>query len=109
VGTVVAFRSGSPEDERLILPFFEPYIAKGEISNLPSYNFYARITAIDTQEPLSGVTKLIDVKSSQKLSNLSKEYSRNTYGIKATEEEPIKVSSKKVKTSPRSDTVSETI
>lgn len=59
VGTVVVFRTGSPKDEELLLPLFEPYVEKGEISNLPAYNFYCRITGIDSQEPMSGETMLI--------------------------------------------------
>jgi hypothetical protein len=60
VGTVVVFRSGSPADERLVLPLFSPYVEQGEIANLPSYNFYARIAAVQSQEPMSGVTMLLD-------------------------------------------------
>ncbi|MBL8121309.1 type IV secretion system DNA-binding domain-containing protein [Candidatus Saccharibacteria bacterium] len=56
VGTVVAFRTGSPKDEELILPLFEPYIEKGEIANLPTYNFYCRIMGVEAQEPISGET-----------------------------------------------------
>lgn len=56
VGTVVVFRTGSPKDEELLLPLFEPYIEKGEISNLSAYNFYCRITGVDAQEPMSGET-----------------------------------------------------
>ncbi len=56
VGTVVAFRTGSPKDEELLLPLFEPYIESGEISNLSAYNFYCRITSVEAQEPMSGVT-----------------------------------------------------
>jgi len=56
VGTVICFRSGNPSDEKLVLPLFEPYIEKGEIANLPSYNFYMRVSAQKPQEPLSGVT-----------------------------------------------------
>lgn len=59
VGTVVAFRTGSPKDEELLLPLFEPYIEKGEISNLSAYNFYCRITGVNAQEPMSGETVLI--------------------------------------------------
>lgn len=60
VGTLVCFRSGSPADEELVLPLFSPFIGVGEIPNLPIYNFYMRIAAIDTQEPLSGETILIN-------------------------------------------------
>lgn len=56
VGTVIVFRTGSPKDEELLLPLFEPYIEKGEISNLSAYNFYCRITGVNTQEPMSGET-----------------------------------------------------
>jgi hypothetical protein len=60
VGTVICFRSGNPEDERLILPLFEPYLEKGEIANLPSYSFYMRVSAQKPQEPLSGETLLLN-------------------------------------------------
>jgi len=56
VSTIVCFRTGSPVDEQLILPRFEPFIEKGEIGNLSSFNFYIRIQAKDSLEPLSGET-----------------------------------------------------
>lgn len=59
VGTVVVFRTGSPKDEELLLPLFEPYIEKGGISNLSAYNFYCRITSVDAQEPMSGETVVV--------------------------------------------------
>jgi hypothetical protein len=65
VGTVICFRSGSPADERLVLPLFFPYIEQGEIANLPSFNFYARIAAIHSQEPMSGVTVLLQSEGSE--------------------------------------------
>ncbi len=80
VGTVIAFRSGSPADERLILPLFKPYVNEGEISSLPAYNFYCRILAIDAQEPLSGETVLLDSQSSAAIAELVKQTSRDTYG-----------------------------
>lgn len=58
VGTIVAFRTGSPRDEELILPRFEPYVEKGEISNLPAFSFYCRISGKETNEPTSGETSL---------------------------------------------------
>ena len=60
VGTVICFRSGNPADEKLLLPLFEPYIEKGEIANLSSYNFYMRIAAQRSQEPLSGETIVLE-------------------------------------------------
>lgn len=56
VGTVICFRSGNPADERMTLPLFKPYVEEGEIANLPSFNFYIRISAIHSQEPFSGET-----------------------------------------------------
>lgn len=60
VGTVICFRTGNPRDEQLLLPLFEPYIEQGEISNLPAFNFYAKLSAIHSQEPLSGQTLLLE-------------------------------------------------
>ena len=80
VGTVVAFRSGSPADERLILPLFTPFINEGEIANLPAYNFYVRIAAVDPQEPMSGMTVLLDNDGSESIADDVVELSRRTYG-----------------------------
>ena len=71
VGTVVCFRTGSTQDEKLLLPLFSPYIDKGELSNLESYNFYVRIMAIKPQEPMSGET-IIDNSSRKSEHALSK-------------------------------------
>jgi len=59
VGTMVAFRSKSPETEKLLLHQFSPYVEHGEILNLPAYNFYMKIAAIEPQEPLSGETVVL--------------------------------------------------
>lgn len=59
-GTVICFRTANPEDERLILPQFIPYIQPGEIDNLPSFHFYIKIAALHPQEPFSGETILIE-------------------------------------------------
>lgn len=64
VGTVICFGTGNPLDEQLLLPRFEPWITRGQIVNLPSYNFFARIKAIgssDSQAPVSGETVKIEV------------------------------------------------
>ncbi len=81
VGTVVAFRTGSPADERIILPLFKPYIEENEFSNLPSHNFYARMSAINAQEPVSGMTVLLKEQSNSEVAMQIKVYSRNRYGI----------------------------
>ena len=78
-GTVVVFRSGSPTDERLVLPLFSPYIEQGEIANLPSFNFYARIAAVYSQEPMSGITVLLDDNGSESMSMRVIDSSRKLY------------------------------
>lgn len=84
VGTVICFRSGSPADERLILPLFYPYIEQGEIANLPAYNFYCRIAAVQAQEPMSGMTMLLEDEGSKEIAGRAVKYSRKTYGTKVT-------------------------
>lgn len=79
VGTVVAFRSGSPKDEQLILPLFKPFIEEGEIANLPAYSFYTRISAIQAQEPLSGRTVLLEEKENSKIRDEVAGLSRRRY------------------------------
>lgn len=81
-GTVVVFRSGSPTDERLVLPLFSPYIEQGEIANLPSFNFYARIAAVNSQEPMSGVTVLLDGSGSSEIADRVVTASRKLYSKK---------------------------
>lgn len=87
VGTIVAFRSGSPVDERLILPLFKPFLNEGEISNLPAFNYYARITSLKTQEPMSGQTLLIDRESDENVRQQVIRLSRENYGLKQEEGE----------------------
>lgn len=60
VGTIVCFRSGSPADERLVLPLFRPFLEEGEIAHLPAYSYYVRIAAVQAREPMSGVTVMVD-------------------------------------------------
>lgn len=95
VGTVVAFRSGSPADERFILPLFKPYINEGEIANLPAYNFYMRIAAVDANEPLSGVTVLLDSEPDEDIARQATMQSRKQYGRKVKVRKKLK---KNVKT-----------
>lgn len=40
----------------MILPQFRPYIEQGEIASLPSYHFYMRLGALNSEEPFSGMT-----------------------------------------------------
>jgi hypothetical protein len=81
VGTVITFRTGSPADERLILPLFKPYVSEGELSHLPAYTFYCRISAIEAQEPMSGETVLLDTKPDISVAETVKQTSREVYGF----------------------------
>lgn len=82
VGTVICFRTGNPNDERLLLPLFSPYIDEGEIANLSAYNFYARLSSVIAQEPLSGQTLLITDEGSEEVANAVIEASRKQYAKK---------------------------
>lgn len=86
VGTIVCFRTGNPADEQALLQMFSPYIEKGEIANLPAFNYYVRIAAIHSQEPLSGETLLIDDMgaSGMNVRQAIIDNSRKTYAIKYT-------------------------
>lgn len=60
-GTVVTFRSANPKDEQLLLPQFYPYINPGEITNLPSFHFYMKKSAMVPEEPFSGETMPVNI------------------------------------------------
>lgn len=82
VGTVICFRTGNPEDERLLLPLFAPYIGIGEISNLNAYTYYVRLSAIQAQEPLSGVTIILKDDGDESIALKAIETSRKKYAQK---------------------------
>lgn len=102
VGTVITFRTGSPADERLILPLFKPYVSEGELSHLPAYTFYCRISAIEAQEPMSGETVLLDTKPDLSVAEEVKKASREVFGfakpVESDVEEVEDVPEKKQKT-----------
>ena len=85
VGTVICFRTGNPQDERMLLPLFSPFIEQGEISNLPAFNFYAKLSAIHAQEPLSGHTLLLDGGGSNEASEAAIKHSRSAFATKQEE------------------------
>lgn len=88
VGTIVCFHSGSPSDERLVLPLFAPFIQQGEIANLPAYSYYARIAAVDAQEPMSGVTVVVDDNGSEEIARRVIDSSRAHYAKKDNQAVP---------------------
>ncbi len=79
IGTVVCFRTGSPQDERLLLHTFGPLIEAHEITNLPAYNFYIRIAAEQVYEPFSGETILLANTGSKTVAEQVKAASRKNY------------------------------
>ena len=78
-GTVICFRTANPQDEKMILPQFTPYIEGGEIASLPSYHFYMRLGALNPQEPFSGITTPVYIEYSQNRVNEIIESSRNLF------------------------------
>jgi hypothetical protein len=85
VGTVISFRSGNPDDERLLLPLFSPSIEQGELSNLAAFNFYAKLSAIKPQEPLSGQTILLPDQGDEMIAQKAVELSRASFAKKQDE------------------------
>jgi hypothetical protein len=81
-GTVICFRTANPEDEKLILPQFTPYIEKGEIASLPSYRFYMRLGALNPEEPFSGITLPVEAEENEELTSKVIDASRSKYAIK---------------------------
>jgi hypothetical protein len=82
VGTVVCFRTGNPADEQFLLPLFEPYVQKGELANLPAFNFYIRLAAVRSQEPFSGETVVLADEGSEAMADRVITTSRKNYTIK---------------------------
>lgn len=87
VGTVICFRTGNPHDEQQLLPLFTPYVDENEISNLSAFNFYAKLSAVKAQEPLSGETILLTDTPSNDVAESVIAYSRKTYATKNEIEE----------------------
>lgn len=87
VGTVICFRTGNPQDERMLLPLFSPFIEQGEIANLPAFNFYAKLSAVHAQEPLSGQTLLLESDGSDEVAKAVIEHSRTAFATKHVEPE----------------------
>ena len=79
VGTVICFRTGNPQDENVLLPLFSPAVLQGEINNLPAFNFYAKLSAIQAQEPISGQTLLLGDEGNDSIMAAVIEHSRSTF------------------------------
>ena len=53
-GTLICFRTTSPKDEIKLLSLLAPEVEKGQLANIPSYNFYMKINALHPQSTFSG-------------------------------------------------------
>jgi hypothetical protein len=87
VTSVICFRSANPIDEQLMLTQFAPYIEKGDIANLPRYNFYIKLSALEPEEPFSGETLYIPVKKNTKRMVNLIQASRDNYAIVYTRQQ----------------------
>lgn len=103
VTTVVSFRSANPLDEQLMLTQLAPYVERGDIVNLPRYNFFIKISALESEEPFSGETLLIPVKKDpetlDKLIQASRKNHAIVYNRSSVGQQFVTLSSTKVHTS----------
>lgn len=79
-GTLICFRTSSPQDEMKLLPVFAPEVEKGQIANLPSYNFYMKINALQPQVTFSGEIDDFIVTPDENIREKVIKHSRDTYG-----------------------------
>jgi hypothetical protein len=79
--TLICFRTGTLADEELLLPAFKPFLAPGELANLPAYSFYMRHSALGPHEPLAGQTQMLQDKGSEDIYERVIKVSREQYVI----------------------------
>ena len=102
VGTIICFRTGSPQDEQRLLPLFRPFIEAGEISRLPAHQYYACLAAVHAQEPLSGETLLLTRSGSDAVQQAVIAHSRRQYaGERADDRKDINTPPKRHDTEPQ--------
>ncbi|OPZ24188.1 MAG: AAA-like domain protein [bacterium ADurb.BinA186] len=105
VGTVICFKTANPEDEQFILPIFSPEVSKHQISNLPLYNFYMKVSVGKAEDTLVAQADNFTVKGSDKIAKAVIEESRKRYASEMNqnkqpeipEEEPEEVKPEKKK------------
>lgn len=81
-GTVICFRTASPIDAQLMADQFQPYLGKSDINNLPRYNFYMRLAAVEPEEPFSGITLPIEADNNVEFIDRITAASRKNYAVK---------------------------
>lgn len=102
VGTIICFRTGSPQDEQRLLALFRPFIEAGEISRLPAHQYYACLAAVHAQEPLSGETLLLTSSGSDAVKQAVITHSRRQYAReRADDTKDINTPPKRHDTEPR--------
>jgi hypothetical protein len=90
VGTLVCFRTANAADEQFFLPLFKPYLDEGKLANLPAYNFYAKLSAVKPQEPLSGQTLLLPDEGDSAIADKVIALSRANFAGKQLPKQPRK-------------------
>lgn len=80
-GTLICFRTTSPKDEVKLLPVFAPEVEKGQIPNLPSYNFYMKINALHPQSTFSGEIENFLVTDEESIRNIVISNSQKKFGM----------------------------
>ena len=81
VGTVICFRTANPEDEQFILPIFAPEVAKHEISNLPLYHFYMKVSVGQAQDAFMAQVNNFTVKGNDDTAQATIAASRSQYAV----------------------------
>ncbi len=79
VGTVICFKTANPEDEQFILPIFSPEVLKHEISNLPLYNFYMKVSVGQAEDTFIAQTDNFTVEGDENIENMVIEESRKHF------------------------------
>ncbi len=81
VGTLIGFRTGSAQDENILLPYFAPEVSTLDISNLSNHKFFIKINAVSPKDTFSGETVMYKGKGSNLKDMIIKE-SLSRYTIK---------------------------
>jgi len=77
-GNIIALK-GSPDDEKVLLPFLSPEVEKGQIVNLAPHHFFMKVTNPDSEDAFTGITIPITAKGKESTKETIIEYSRVHY------------------------------
>jgi len=101
-GTLICFRTTSPKDEVKLLPVFAPEVEKGQIPNLPSYNFYMKINALHPQSTFSGEIENFLVTDEESIRNVVISNSQKKFGMPRSQE-AVKVTKPAIQKLPKTE------